>query len=267
MTSQARYRTLVHNIGRIYCAPAESRTSLLQTGLNEIVGIIGPNTADAWSTVRSDSSRLIRVWAAKETDPAAGAVVEELTGVLSDLAVERHGSPAMMFSFAAAAAVDNDAETTSVEERDETSSCHSAPTMQEPPVPVEAPASVQAPVQAPEPTQTPAPVHAPAPEPTQTQTPAPAPVQTHNPETITLVVEESESEEEEQDQGEESEPEEEEEEEQGPNVSAVVIRGRTYWLDADTHEIFMAIKDEDGDDAIGDKVGELVDGKPRFYAK
>jgi len=42
-----------------------------------------------------------------------------------------------------------------------------------------------------------------------------------------------------------------------------MIRGRAYWLEVDTKKLYAVV----GDDDLGDEIGEMVNGKPRFYAK
>jgi hypothetical protein len=56
---------------------------------------------------------------------------------------------------------------------------------------------------------------------------------------------------------------EEEDEESGMNVEQVMIRGRAYWLEVDTKKLYAVV----GEDDLGDEIGEMVNGKPRFYAK
>jgi hypothetical protein len=60
----------------------------------------------------------------------------------------------------------------------------------------------------------------------------------------------------------EEEIEAEEEEEEGLEVEPIMIRGRKYWLGSDK-QIYAVIDDDD----VGDAVGEMVDGKPRFFTK
>jgi len=77
--------------------------------------------------------------------------------------------------------------------------------------------------------------------------------------------EEEEVEEEEEEEVEEEEEEveeEEEEEEEGMEVEQVFIRGRTYWLESKTNKLFLNA----AGDEVGDEIGEMVDGKPRFLA-
>jgi hypothetical protein len=78
-------------------------------------------------------------------------------------------------------------------------------------------------------------------------------------------VEEVVEEEEEEEEIVEPEAEEEEEEEEGDamEVEQITIRGRQYWLETNTKKIYAVV---DGDD-VGDEVGEMVANKPRFYAK
>ena len=86
MSAQNRYRTLIEHIGRIYAASDnEKRTELLQAGLDQIVSVVDPQNAQQWSTVGADSDRLLKVWVAKEHDEAATAVVEQLTDILREL--------------------------------------------------------------------------------------------------------------------------------------------------------------------------------------
>ena len=87
MSAQTRYRTLVANTGAIYSAGQDVRTTLLQKGLDEIVGAIQPLDATQWSLVKTDSERLLKVWYSKEqaNDPAAQEVVTQLLDLLREL--------------------------------------------------------------------------------------------------------------------------------------------------------------------------------------
>ena len=86
MSAQTRYRTLIEHIGRIYAASDnEKRTELLQAGLDQIVSVVDPQSAHQWTTVGADSDRLLKVWVAKEHDEAAKAVAEQLTDILREL--------------------------------------------------------------------------------------------------------------------------------------------------------------------------------------
>lgn len=62
------------------------------------------------------------------------------------------------------------------------------------------------------------------------------------------------------------EPEEEvveEEESDAMEVEQITIRGRQYWLETNTKKIYAVVDEDD----VGDEVGEMVANKPRFYAK
>ena len=85
MSAQARYHTLVSNIGRIYASAAEGRTALLQKGLDEIVDVVGPVTANDWKTVKIDSERFLSIWNVKENNPVAGAVLAQIRDMLVEL--------------------------------------------------------------------------------------------------------------------------------------------------------------------------------------
>jgi hypothetical protein len=208
--------------------------------------VVGPTNKTTWSVVGADSDRLLKIWVAKEKDEAAATVAQQISDLLRELAAAEDGVG---------------------------------------PIP-----SVPAPL-----TILPAPV-------TDVAAAAPiltvADVVTHVPEPVistpgslkslisesvkTAPVEEEEEgyeveEEEEEgskppsdDEGEVIEPEaavaeeeEEEEEEVGMEVEQITIRGRTWWLEVNTQKIYAVV---DGDD-VGDEMGEMVAGKPRFYAK
>ena len=86
MSAQTRYRTLVHNISRVYSSPDAGRTELLQAGIDEIVGVMSPATAPQWRLVQSDTERLLRVWSAKEGDSAVAKVMtDQIVGLLEEL--------------------------------------------------------------------------------------------------------------------------------------------------------------------------------------
>ena len=80
------------------------------------------------------------------------------------------------------------------------------------------------------------------------------------------VVEEEVEEEEEEEVVEEEvveEEVEEVEEEEGLEVEQITIRGRTYWLDANSNKLYA---NAEGDE-VGDEVGAMVNGKPLFLAQ
>jgi len=73
--------------------------------------------------------------------------------------------------------------------------------------------------------------------------------------------EEEEEEEEVKEEEEEEEVEVEEEvEEEGMEVEQVFIRGRAYWLESGTNKLYANA----AGDELGDEVGVMVNGKPRF---
>jgi hypothetical protein len=258
MSAQQRYRTLVHHIGRIYAAPEGTRTELLQTGLDQIVSVIGPVNSSAWSVVSADSDRLLKVWVAKEraaNEAASTAVAEQLTDMLRELAAASDECPSVAC--------------------DMSSVLCDKPTPEARPLVLAAvvPTLVVEEVAPPAPSEQKAPVKAEPKAPVKTEPKAPsepqAPVKT---ETVSHVEEEEyEVEEEEEEEEEEvveeeevieAEEIEEEEEEVGMEVEQIMIRGRAWWLETNTQKIYAVV---DGDD-VGDEMGEMVNGKPRFYA-
>jgi hypothetical protein len=251
MSAQQRYRALVHHIGRIYAAPEGTRTELLQTGLDQIVSVVGPTNAAAWTVVSADSDRLLKVWVAKEREHnefASTAVAEQLVDMLRELA----SAPGI---------------------------CYESPILCDAPTPDSKPMVLAAVVEAPklivEEIVNAKPIVAETKKPDVAETKKPV---IELPATIAHVDEDEEEYEIEEedssskpptdDEGEVLEPEgdddeEEEEEEVGMEVEQIMIRGRAWWLEVNTQKIYAVI---DGDD-VGDEVGEMVGGKPRFYAK
>jgi hypothetical protein len=284
MSAQLRYRTLARNIGQIYASPKEGRTNLLQSGLDEIVTVINPNSTSAWNVVGADSERLLKVWVAKEADPAADEVANQLTDLLWELSMEDKVAPAPALelkeipSLAAVAALSDqikhinlsgDDDDDEVEVEVEETASHQSSEMEveveeeeedaPPPPPVKAaaakPVEVAAkpaakPVEAaPKPVEVAAksaPAVAPKPVEAAPKPVAKAPVAEPEPESEEEVVE----------------PEEEDEEES--DYDYIHIRGRPYWLDRETQKIHAAVG---ADEELGDEVGEMVEGKPKFYAK
>jgi hypothetical protein len=254
MSAQQRYRTLVHHIGRIYAAPEGTRTELLQTGLDQIVSVVGPTNADAWTVVSADSDRLLKVWVAKErehNEVASTAVAEQLGDMLRELA----SAPDVFYEPPVSVLCDK-------------------------PTPDAKPNMLAAVVEAPKLV-----VEDVAPKPVFPETKNPIP-ETKKPivEVPAIIAhvedddeEKYEVEEEEDnsskpptdDEGEVLEPDADdadaadEEEEAGMEVEQIMIRGRAWWLEVNTQKIYAVI---DGDD-VGDEMGEMVSGKPRFYAK
>jgi hypothetical protein len=267
MSAQQRYRTLVHHIGRIYAAPEGTRTELLQTGLDQIVSVVGPMNASTWTTVSADSDRLLKVWVAKErehNEVASAAVAEQLADMLRELA----STPGVCYEPPASVLCDKPCP-------DAGKPMTLAAVVEPPKLVVEDVAPVK---------PAPKPVIEPVTPPTSKPVVEVAKqvVKAEIPATIAHVEDEDdveyEVEEEEDDsskpsaddEGEVLEPEgegdadaDEEEEEAGMEVEQIMIRGRAWWLEVNTQKIYAVI---DGDD-VGDEVGEMVGGKPRFYAK
>ena len=109
--------------------------------------------------------------------------------------------------------------------------------------------------------QMPTDVSAPAPAPSIVQMPTDASAPA-----VAMVISEkilhiADDEEEEEEEEEQEEEEEEEEQEADMEVEQIFIRGRSYWLDANTQTLY-ANNNED----IGDEVGAMVNGKPVFLS-
>lgn len=266
MSAQTRYRTLVHNISRVYSSQDAGRTELLQTGIDEIVTVVSPGSPMQWRTVKSDTERLLRVWSAKEGDSDVARVVAgEIAGLLDDLstvapAAEPVSAPALVaipdriahvMPYPSLVVVDAPAPpivlsspvvfTVTKEDSDEVSSL-SSDEDEEVAEEEEAAAS--------------------EPEAEEEEEEEVA-------EEEETAVSEPEMEEEAEEEVVEPEEEEavEEEEEAGMEVEQVMIRGRTYWKDTNTNKLYAVIRGEDGEDDVGDEVGILENGKPRFLAK
>jgi hypothetical protein len=288
MSTLTRYRTVVHNLARIYSAGDAERTSILKTGLEEILAGIGPITPAQWELVRHDSKCLLRVWAAREKNAVADTLVEQLLDMMEELlsvtvTVDPPKGPTPPATVASVPV----AETIH----------HVTPML----IPAVASVSPKAVVSLP---------------------PAVAAVATEE-KTVTLIVEElvpeveeeeveeteeevveeeevdetveeeeeevveeteeevveeeeevveEEEEEEEVEETVEEEEEEEvlepeteeaaEEEEAGMEVEQVFIRGRAYWLETNTQKLYAIVDEED----VGDEVGAMVNGKPQFLA-
>jgi hypothetical protein len=263
MSAQTRFRTLVQHIGRIYSAKDEggSRTELLQSGLNEIMTVIGPKDSKGWATVTADSERLLHIWVAKESDSTAAAVSTQLVNLLKELASheEEVEHPALIVS----------------ETRSQPDIIRHSGGFMDSLAPV---SSFPLPV-----SSFPLPVSSTLSFPVASRF-VPEPISSVLVETkedleeedvreINIVneekVEEEEVVEEEVEEVEEEEevvePEEEEveeEEEEGMEVEKYFHRGRSYWRDTNSDKLYAVI---DGDE-VGDEVGALVGGKPQFLA-
>lgn len=243
MSAQSRYRTLVANTGAIYAANQEGRTALLEKGLYEIVGGIQPTNADQWNLVKTDSERLLKVWFSKEKEqgPAADEVVSQLLDLLKELATPP--PPTLLIADVKA---------------DKITHIHDFPQRRLP---------------------TPVPTHVPTPVSVHVQKEVPLvqvieEVEVEESEEEVVIEEseeeviEEESEEEAEAEEEEAEEEAEEEveeeaEEEGMEVEQIFIRGRTYWLDSNTQQLYA---NAEGDE-VGEEVGKMVDGKPVFLSK
>jgi hypothetical protein len=230
---------------------------LLQTGLDEIVAIVGPNSSDAWNTVGADSERLLKVWVAKEEDPAAIEVAQQLTDILWELAAaaaeEKAKSPIAPPQLI-------------IKESPAVSMNSPAPPRQPDTIAHIQPFSLAAtgppsPVLAAEKTVV---VDLETVEVDESDSEAPDQLEEAD-EVVEEVGSESGSEaevvEEAADDDEEVvEPAADEEEEEGMSVEQITIRGRTYWRDTDTDDLYAVV----GEDDVGDKVGQIVNGVARF---
>ncbi len=270
MSAQTRYRTLVHNISRVYSSQDAGRTELLQTGIDEIVTVVSPGSPMQWRTVKSDTERLLRVWSAKEGDSDVARVVAgEIAGLLDDLSAAPAAEPAPapvtipdriahVMPYPSLVVVDAPAPappiilsspvvfTVTKEDGDDVASLSSDE--EEAEAEEEAAASESEEEEAEEEV-------------------AEEEAAVSEPEVEVEVEVEVEEEAEEEVVEPEEEEAAEEEEEAGMEVEQVMIRGRTYWKDTNTNKLYAVIRGEDGEDDVGDEVGVLENGKPRFLAK
>jgi len=317
----------------------------MKTGLDEITAVLNPLDGRGWATVKGDSGRLLKVWEAKENNPAAAVVAAQITDLLGELSME---APASVAAPAPVLIVEDHIQhvhpfgyhRTPIATRpvptDEVSSIASSESSDSSdsesvassvklvsisaaaPIPVEA-EEVEA-------TDDEATVNR-----LDEQSVAASAAEDEESEkasTASIHEVESEDEDEGEDEGDEEPPaeeeeeeakqvkidgkmywlekatqtlyevadgdevgdevgkmvdgapvfntseeeddvvepaddEEEEEEESGMNVEQVMIRGRAYWLEVDTKKLYAVV----GDDDLGDEIGEMVNGKPHFYAK
>lgn len=279
MAAQLRYRTLVHNIGRVYASSAEGRTDLLQSGLDEIVATQRPATAAEWNTVGTDSERLLKVWVAKEGGAAAHEAAAQIVDLLYELAADPVGlshagsstaekppvtAPALVVTDSATAAdriahvlpfFAPAADISSIPGGDK--SIHSIESDDDDDEDAE---------------------EADGDDANEVEEEAAADEEVEeSEEEVDAEVEAAEAEEEVEEEGaaiiekaeevlepkEEEQEEEEEAEEEGMEVEQIFIRGRAYWHETNTHKLYELV----GEDDVGDEIGELVGGKPRFYAK
>ena len=95
-----RYKTLLKNIASVYASMKDSRTVLLQQGLDEVVNAAQPQNRQDWKAVSSDTNRLLQVWIAKEKDdPASGTVAAQIMDILTELSAEdAEGTPKLVIT-------------------------------------------------------------------------------------------------------------------------------------------------------------------------
>jgi hypothetical protein len=266
MSALTRYRTLVHNISRVYSSQEAGRTELLQAGIDEIVTVIAPVNAVQWKTVKADTERLLHIWSVKEGgNPAASTVVAEITSILEELG-------------AAAPVADRIAHVMpfpSIVVQEKMSPIISAPLMAPAPVgsvmpfPVVVEDAIDSEEEEEDDAEEVLSVASVSEEESEVAEPDEEIVVVKE-EVASVVEAEAEAEEEEEEEVVEPEPEEEEEEEEeeaGMEVEQVMIRGRAYWKDTNTNKLYAVVRGEDGEDDVGDEVGVLENGKPRFLAK
>lgn len=250
---------------------------LLQTGLDEIVAIVGPNSSDAWNTVGADSERLLKVWVAKEQDdPAALSVAQQLTDILWELAAEEKSSsvppspPHLVIKESPAAPTNTPAPPrqpdTIAHIQPFSLSSVSAPTVvvvADPPSPivVAEEKTVVVDLEAVEVDESDSEAPDQLAEEDEAEAVAEAEASVVEGEGDDEEEDAATAEEEEADEEDEVvEPAAEEEEEEGMSVEQITIRGRTYWRDTDTDELYAVV----GEDDVGDKVGQIVNGVARF---
>jgi hypothetical protein len=257
-----RFQTVARNIIRLYSLCDAERTEALRVGLEEIVACVGPRRAEDWNVVGADAERLLKVWLAREGTDAAHVVGEQLVDLLYELADRDDSgtatpmgaktappvSPVLIISEdkivhvpslvggAMTAVVPTQILTDSEDEgTDDGASTESEAAGQLDAEKVEE-------------------------EEAASETSAEAEVEVE----ADASSEQEEEEEAAEDEEGEAEESEEEEGEAELEVEQVVIRGRSYWLDVNTKKLYASVGE---DDDVGDQVGEMVDGKPRFFAK
>jgi len=243
MTSQVRYSTLVKNLGRIYA----SEEGALQRGLDEIMSGIKPVTSDDWNIVKKDSERLLHVWNVKENGAIASEMMRQIRDMLGELSKETVADPSIRLEVTDKVThIDGFREITVPVQK---SAFHPNPVVH-----------VHQPVEADVKTVQ---IHIREVEEEEEEI-AEADRLRQQP-SPTGIAEEVLPEEEEIDE-EVVEPAEEEEEEEaeegGLEVEQYVSRGRTYWLDVKTQDLYANLEG----DEVGDHIGALVNGKPVFLA-
>jgi len=255
-----RYKTLLKNIASVYASMKDSRTVLLQQGLDEVVNAAQPQNRQDWKAVSSDTNRLLQVWIAKEKDdPASGTVAAQIMDILTELSAEdAEGTPKLVIT-----------------------------ELPDAPAPAPAPAP---PPPAPEVKEI---VFAPSDvaEDVEANEEAEEAEEAEDEEDEDADDEEEDAEPEAEEA--EAEAEETEESVEVPEIEAEIlepavaeaeaeeaapepeadngemevqqihIRGKAYWLDSNSNKIYAV----EGEDDVGDYCGDLVNGKPKFLAK
>ena len=87
MSAETRFRTLVTHTTAIYASSPENRAQVLKDALLDLVNVIQPTDTKTWGIVKTDSERLLRVWASVEDDSYyANTIVDQLWDLLDELA-------------------------------------------------------------------------------------------------------------------------------------------------------------------------------------
>jgi chemotaxis protein histidine kinase CheA len=279
MTTQLRYRTLVAHLSLIYEAGSSGRTGCLKNGLDEVVSVINPTTPAEWLQVKQDSERLLKVWLARSAGQGTRELMDEIVGALASAS----SAPAAVATAATATPflVITEKEGSSVSAADPIT--HIPSYVVHRPLPLSLPlpsyqldeeeeAEAEEIDEGKEDEAEEAEEEAEEEEEVEEEADEEA-----------EEVEEEEAEEEEADEEEEEAEEEAEEaeeveeaeeaaeeeaeeeeaaEEEGLEVEKKIIRGRSYWMDVKTNDLY-AITD---DDEVGDQVGTIKDGKPVFLS-
>jgi hypothetical protein len=238
---------------------------LLQTGLDEIVAVVGPTNATSWNTVGADSERLLKVWVAKESDdPAAVEVATQLSDILWELADAAAAEPSsppsppqIVIKESPAPPANTPAPTAMPRSVDTIS--HVQPLSLSIIEPTEKAVVVELEeVEEDESAATTDQIDEADAEVVEDDE---ADVEDSGSEASSVVEEEAAPQDEEDDEEEVVEPVAEEEEEEGMSVEQITIRGRTYWRDTDTDDLYAVV----GEDDVGDKIGQIVNGIARFF--
>ena len=256
MTTQLRYRTLLSHLSKIFEAEHHERTSCLKNGLDEILSVINPMTPGEWQQVKKDSERLLKVWLGRSTGQGTYELMTEIVDALAD-----NATPAGVIPAAGTPAGTPVLIITEKVEQPKTDPITHIPSYAMPPRSL--------------------PLSFPLKKAEEEEEAEEEDEEAEEEEEEVEEDEEVEEEEEEVEEDEEVEEEEEEvvvekveeaeeaveeaeeaEEEEGLEVEKKIIRGRSYWMDVKTNDLY-AITD---DDEVGDQVGTIKDGKPVFLS-